>query len=90
MFCLKGIIKNIQYLQIRNFIQQRDRKRNYYDLLILPSQSPFLAEFISWFDSKFPSSISPIVNLLDTKAYLLSSESSLKSHLFCNYSLEAD
>lgn len=43
-------------------------KLKYYDLFIFPSQSPFLAEFISWFDSKFPSSSSPIVNLLYTKA----------------------
>lgn len=50
----------------------------------------FLAEFISWFYPNFYSSSPPIVHLLYTKAYLPSSEASLKSHLFCNYSLETD
>lgn len=74
--------------KLRNLIKKENVKQMLWPFYL--PHSLFLDEFMCSCYPKFPSSSPPRVHLLYTKAYLPSSDASLKSHLFCSRALERD
>lgn len=75
--------------KLRNLIKKENVKLKCCDLFICPTPC-FWMNLCARVIPSSPVPVPPRVHLLYTKAYLPSSDASLKSHLFCSRALERD